>query len=310
LPELQQHLQGWEAKVVDLREAASKVDQVDYDQAMDEWLPAILRQAEEIREMHERDVQYYRRTAKEVIRQLERQWARLIKLDPYRQPAPEEDAEALSSDLEAWHAEVERQAENPLALRELVGRRAEAFARRIDAAQHQIDQGRSRASALLKQFQKSARGVRELRGSIQSMETRSDWPQLIWEDEEGEAAWGEAVQMERESQIAPTLREAISRLERAIVAAQNAEQIHVRTERQMKSALRRLDDEYRAVSAGLERRQQEAERLREEGDPDVFIALEEHCASVNRIIEMAQASTTFEDALRYLRDARDALARF
>jgi hypothetical protein len=310
LPELQQHLQGWEAKIVDLRDVASKVDQVDYDQAMDEWLPAILSQAEEIREMHERDVQHYRRTAKEVVRQLERQWARLIRLDPYRQPAPEEDAEALSSDLEAWHAEVERQAENPLALRELVGRRAGAFARRIDAAQHQIDQGRSRVSALLKQFQRCARGVRELRGSIRSMETQSDWPQLIWEDEEGEAAWGEAVQMERESQIAPTLREAISRLERAIVAAQNAEQIHVRTERQMKSALRRLDDEYGAVSAGLERRQQEVKRLREEGAPDVFIALEEHCASVSRIIEMAQVSTTFEDALRYLRDARDALARF
>ena len=310
LPELQQRLQDWEADLTSSAEGFSKVEHVNYDEAMREWLPRTLRQLEEIREMHERDVQHYSRAAKEAVRQIDRQWARLIRLDPYQQPAPEEDAEALGSDLEEWRAEVERQTANPLALRDLIGHRVESLARRIERAQRQIDQGRNSISALAKQFQKQARSARSLRLSIQNIQNQANWPHLDWESGEAESAWTDAVRLERDSHIAPTLLEASNRLRRATSAARNAEQAYARMERQRRGALRRLDDELKAVNAALAREEREGERLREEEDLEGLAAVEEHCASVGRLVDMAQASTTFEDALRHLRDARDMLARF
>jgi hypothetical protein len=91
--------------------------------------------------------------------------------------------------------------------------------------------------------------------------------------------------------------------------AQKAEESHRRIESQMGRALRQLDEELHAVNRRLRRGRDRAAALEEEGAPGEAEDTIEICNRAERRIEMAMSASTFEDALRHLREARDILAR-
>ena len=77
----------------------------------------------------------------------------------------------------------------------------------------------------------------------------------------------------------------------------------------MESALSRLDEELRTATTALERGRRRMEQMRDQGPSEELTALEELGANAKNAIETARNAKTFEDALRYLRDANNVLTR-
>lgn len=307
LPELQQRVQGISASLDERRAALRDPAQVNYDEAMGEWLPSVLQRVEALRGEHEDSSNHYRAMLKETIARVDRAWGRLSKLDMHAKPGPEEDMDQLIADLNAWRAEAQRQTGNPLALREIAGPQGAALEERVETAHRQIAEGRRAVEALDRQYRRYSQSARSLRAAIQEMRQSSRWPKLGWDTREADRIWEQANDLERESHAAPTLSQEAAQLQRAATASQQADQLYAQTERLMSNALRRLDDETRSIYAVVERGERRATALRVEGNTDAYTALEERLVSARRAIETAQAATTLEDALRYLRDAREAL---
>lgn len=309
LPELRERLQ--ESYQAFLQQLAILKDpaQVNYDEALGRWLPSMLSQLKEIRSAHAGDIDHYQATVREAQRSLDHVWGRLNKLSPYEQPMPEEDIDKLATDLEEWHAEAEQEMDNPVALRALVGRRAMALEQRMETAQQQIRDGRSNLDKLDRQYRGLVKSVHRLRSAIREIQQESRWPQIAWGSDQAEQIWKQAIELERESQAALTLTKANNQIQQAVNTAQEAEEIFARTEKQMSNALRRLDDELRAADAHLERGKDQVDLLKEEGLTEESTATTELCARAARTVQMALSSSTFEDALRHLRDAKNMLTQ-
>jgi len=307
LPEIQERFRALETAF--RKQAARMGDpaQVDYDQATNEWVPSIERRLNDLLSEHERSLKHYRAALKETFRRIERAWARLSKLDPGQSPGPEEDIEQLALDLDAWQTEAERGSEKPLVLREIVGPRAKNLEGRIETARVQIVEGRRTLDELSRQYQKCAQTTRNLRNATREMQRQSRWPKITWSTDQAERAWEEAIGLERQSRAAPTLAMAADQIQRGVSAALRAEQLYARIERQMETALRRLNEEWLSVAASLERASRQQAKLRERGLSPEATQIEELCARAERSIEMAQAAPTFEDALWHLRDASRTL---
>lgn len=314
LPELQQRLQTLHKDFGEHVEMLGDPAQAHYDDLASEWLPTVLRQLEDIRATHEKDVQHYRKALRDAINRLDRRRARLKRLSPYEQPGPEEEIERLVADLDNWRANAEQQEENPLALQEIVGRQCALLEQRIEAAQRQISEGRRTLDALAKEYRKHSGAVHNLRNSIRNVQRESRWTQLDWETNEAERVWEKALAFERDCRMETTLVQANNQLQLAVNAAQQAEQLYGLVEHRIDSATRRLNEEFREATAALRRGRHRAKQLREQspdgqGHTEESLAIEELCARATRTIEVALEAATFEDALRYLRDAGNMLTR-
>ena len=159
----------------------------------------------------------------------------------------------MAADLDAWRDTAERQADNPVALREILGRHAPALEQRIDLAIEQITAGRRDLEALDRHYRKAAQNAHALRMRIRDLRAENAFASLTWDTEEADRVWDEAMEAERDCQTARTLLQACDHLQRAVNAALQAEQLYSRVEHQMQSALRRLDDELRGLHAGIDR---------------------------------------------------------
>ncbi len=308
LPEVRERLETLRQEFVTQSHRIETPSQVDYHRAHEEWLPSLTSQLEEILATHKNDLEHYQRAARETEKTLQRTWTRLNKMRPYEQPMPQEDIDALGAELESWQAAVEANAENPAALRTVVGRRAAALQERMESAQRHIREGRSRLKELSNVYQRSIRRIRNLRGSIRETQENNQWSRITWETKDAQDIWEQAVALERQSATASTLREANNQLQEAVNTAQKAEEMYKRMGNQMERALRQLNDELRAVEKGLDRGRDRAQNLEEEGLPDEAAEISQICDRAERITEMATSASTFEDALRHLREARDILA--
>jgi len=273
------------------------------------WLPSFRQQLEELRVEHARSQAQCAELLRDTIRRIDRQWTKLSRLDPFDPPLPEEDVERLGADLEAWRDTAERQANSPVALREILGRHIPALEQRIDRAIEQITAGRRDLEALDRRYRKAAQNAHARRMSIRSLRAESPFPNIGWNTDEADHVWDQALEAESASQAARTLLQACDQMQRAVNAALQAEQLYARIEHQMQSALQRLEDELRGLQASLDRAQGRAEEVRQEGEDDEAAELEMACEAAERGIELAYESGTFEDALRCLRDARDTLNR-
>jgi chromosome segregation ATPase len=309
LPEVRERLDALRQEFIAQRHKMETPSQVDYHKAREEWLPSLKSQLEEIISTHENDMEHYQRVARETERTLQRAWTRLEKMQPYEQPLPQEDVDELGAALESWHAEVKAEAESPSGLRALVGRRAAALQERMENAQSQIREGRRRLKELSKTYQRSAKTIHNLRSSIREIKESSQWPQIAWDTEDARDTWELAVALERQSATAPTLREASNQLQEAVNTAQKAKELYGHIENQMERALRQLDEEFRAVNKRLTRGRDRAATLEEEGASGEAEDIIEICDRGERRIEMATSASTFEDALRHLREARNILTR-
>jgi len=307
LAELQERFQTLERSFRSQVARLSDLGQVNYDEATSEWLPFMRRQLEDLLAEHENSLKHYRAALKEASRRIERAWTRLNKLDPHQSPGPEEDIDQLVLDSEAWHAEGEGGRDDPLTLREIVGRRATALEQRIETARLQIVEGRRELDDLDKEYRKCAQVTRNVRNRIRDVRNQSHWPRIAWSTDQAERAWEQAIRLERESRAAPTLATAVDQIQRGVSAAVRAEQLYARIERQMDTALRRLDEERRSMTADLGRARRQVDELRERGLSAEMAEAEELCARAEQILEMAEAATNFEDALWHLRDASRTL---
>lgn len=283
--------------------------QVNYDQAVNEWLPSILQPLQEIRAAHEADIQHFQELLQEALKRLDRQWTRLQKLAPHEQPGPEENVNKLLDDLDAWRAETEQNYDNPRKLRELVGRRVVNLEQRLETAQQQIIEGRRDLESLDRDYRRRAQAVRNLRGDIRDLQHANEWPNLTWDTAEAEKLWDKSVELERDSRAAPTLVKSNEQLQQALNLAQQAEQIYARVKHEMQTVLGRLEDELQAIRAALQRGERRIAQLSERGPSEELTAVEELCSSAEQTVGMARAAATFEDALRYLREARNLLTR-
>lgn len=307
LPELQQRYDSLYDALAEQFEALADMGQVDYDRAVNEWLPATLRQIEEVQQACESDLQHYARMRRETVTRIDKAWARLTRLDPVAQPGPDESVESLANDLDIWRNEVERHAENPAALRDLLGRRAGTLEQRIEGIYHQIVEGRRNLDALDKQYRRVLQSGRNLRNRVREMQRDNPWKGIGWDTDPVDAIWERTIALERESQEAPTLMQAGNLLQQALNAAQEAEAGYSRLHAQIDSSLRRLEEEARAIESSLERGRRRADQLRAQGQTEELAALEEYYAGALRIRTLAQNATTVEEALRQLRQARDLL---
>jgi len=308
LPELRERLETLELAYSEHCASFEDPLQLDYDYEVGEWLPSILREMDEIRLAHENDVQHYRLALRETLSAIDRQWARLMRLEPQRPPRPDEDVSQLAADLDAWREKAEGAQENPLAMRDLLGQEATALQRRIEATQNQIIEGRRTLETLARQYRRLSRSVQDLRSTVRTLRTSSPWPQLAWDDREAEALWEEATATQREADSAERLSAAISTLQRAVNLAEQAERAYGRLEYQMRTALTRLNEELAAVAGRLEKQQRLADQIRELGPSDDLAALDARNERVEALIDMARAATTMDDALRHLREAADVLS--
>jgi hypothetical protein len=107
--------------------------------------------------------------------------------------------------------------------------------------------------------------------------------------------------------VAHTFVQALDELNKGVDAAERAEQLYSRVQRQMVSALRHLGDALRVLNRGVDRRQRQVAQLRERGDTEAAARLEAECVRAEQTADLAQGASSFEDALRYLRDASNAL---
>jgi len=307
LPELQERFQTLEESFQSQATILSDPGQANYDEAIDEWLPSIERQLHDLLAEHDNVVEHYRAALKETWRRIERAWGQLSKLEPNQSPGPDEDIDQIVLDLEAWRADAERAGDDPLRLREVVGRRATALEQRIETAHLQIVEGRRALDDLDTQYHKCAQATRDLRSAVREMQSQSQWPRITWPTDQTERAWEEAIRLELESRSAPSLATATDQLQRGVSAMLRAEQLYARIERQMGTALRRLDQEKRSVTTDLERASHQAKELRERGLSAEMVETQECCTRAEQILKMAEAATTFEDALWHLRDASRTL---
>ncbi|MFP3895587.1 MAG: hypothetical protein ACLFV5_01950 [Anaerolineales bacterium] len=308
LPEVRERMEALRQEFVAQRHRIEIPSQVDYHRAYEEWLPSLTSQLKELLSTHKNDRDHYQKAAQETEKALQRMWTRLNKMRPYEQPMPQEDIDTLNAELESWQAAIKENAENPATLRTVVGRRATALQERMENAQRQIREGRKGLKDLSRAYQRSTRRIHALRSNIDEMQENSQWPHIMWETSDAEEMWEQAIALERQSTTASTLREANNRLQEAVNAAQNAEEMYRRTVNQMERALRQLSDELQAAERRLGRGRDRVQSLQQEGSPKAAEETSEVCDRAERRVEMATSASTFEDALRHLREARNILA--
>ena len=315
LPELRQRVRAardeFGAQVASLGDPAA----VDYDDVTAKWLPSARRVVEEIGSTHELDREHYRHAAHDAQRRLDRAWARLQRLTPDEPPGPEEDIETLADDLDEWRMEVEEKRDSPLALSSLTARLAQLLEQRIAAATQEIAEGRKSFEGLEKQYRRRAQRVHGLRSAVREQRRESPWRHLHWGTDDADRLWEGATLCERSAYSAPKLLQACDQLQKALSAAEEAEQAYMRVEDQMKSSLGRLSQERDRVVSGVRRARRRAAQLQQaaaDGDDESSeeaALLVQAIEGVERTLDLAYASTTFEDALRHIRDASNTLSR-
>jgi chromosome segregation ATPase len=309
LPELAERYDAWLSGYHAERATLSDPAQIDYERAAGEWLPTAVGEAKSILAAYDGDLAHYGKLLGESTRQLEKSWQRLQRLNPTQVPLPEEDIHQLLADYDLWMATAEAEANNSAVLSTLVTHQAGDLERRIETARRQVSEGRQTLASLERQFDQLGQSLQKTRASLRSMEQGSQWQQIDWVLGSGEESWERALAAQASSQEAESLDMAVNELQRALNVGQEAQQIYVGTEQQLRSALDRLNREFRAATAELDRAQRRAGQLRQQGPSEEVDALDERIASAMSLVSMAQNAATFEDALRHLRASQEELGR-
>lgn len=309
LPELAERYDNWLPLYHEQRAALANSAQMDYERAAADWLPEVSGEAQSILSAYEGDLVHYGKQLEEARRRLERSWQRLQRLEPQQPPLPDEDISKLTEDVALWMATGEAEAANPAVLSAIVTHQASDLERRIDLARRQISDGRQALKALERQFQQLGQALQKTRASLRSLQQDTQWQQIIWVLGSGEETWERALAAQASSQESESLNLAVNEMQRAINIGQEAQQIYAGSEQQLRSALDRLNREYRGVTNDLDRAQRRANQLRQEGPSEELEALDERISSAMSLVSMAQNASNFEDALRHLTAAQEELGR-
>lgn len=310
LPEVREQYDAWRKSYKARQAALRDPGQINYDEVADQWLPKTLAEGREILGAYREDVSRYRRLSQETLRRVDKEWQRLNKLDPMKHPRPqEEDLERLITDYAAWQDAIETHEENPALLSDLVSRHATKLEKRIDAVRREILEGRQTLASLDRQYEQQLQAMQKSRNTIRTMLQDSQWREIEWDLADGESLVERSVTYQESSRQADLLDDAANQMRRAVRLVEEAVQIYQGMEQQLRSAQDKLNREFRAASADLDRAQRRAGELRQQGASEALRGLEERCASAMGLISLAQSAATFDDALRHLREAQEDLAR-
>ncbi|MGI6367410.1 MAG: hypothetical protein ACOX2L_03465 [Anaerolineae bacterium] len=309
LPELAERHDTWLADYRQVRATLEDQSQVDYEQAVNSWLPEVRTAGENIMSAYDGDLAHYGRELESVRRRLQRSYQRLERLDPLEPPLPTEDVAKLLADYQSWVSTAEAESANPAAMANLATHQADHLERRIEQARTQISDGRQALNALRRQFQQLGQAVQRTRSSLRSLEHDNQWQQISWVLGSGEEPWERALAAQSASQEATVLDQAVNDMQRAVTLGQEAHDIYSGTEQQLRSALERLNREFRTASNLLDRAQRRANALRQQGESEALTELDEHIANAMSVVSLAQSAGTFEDALQQLSAAQSELER-
>lgn len=309
LPELAERYDNWLLLYHEQRAALADPAQMDYERAAADWLPQVTSEAQSILSAYEGDLVHYGKQLEEARRRLERSWQRLQRLEPQQPPLPQEDINKLTEDIDSWMATGKAEAANPAVLSGLVTHQASDLERRIDLARRQISEGRQALSSLERQFQQIGQSLQKTRASLRALQNDTQWQQIKWVLGSGEETWERALAAEASSKESESLEMAVNEMQRAINVGQEAQQIYAGSEQQLRSAVDRLNREFRAATNNLDRAQRRANQLRQEGPSEELDALDERISSAMSLVSMAQNASNFEDALRHLTAAQEELGR-
>jgi chromosome segregation ATPase len=309
LPELLERYEAWLVDYQVQRVALSDPARIDYERAVGQWLPAVTGEAQGILTAYDGDLAHYGKLLEDARRRLEKSWQRLERLDPTSKPLPQEDVTQLTAGYSTWMATGEAETANPAVLSTLVTREAGDLERRIEAARRQISEGRQSLNGLERQFDQVGQALQKTRSTLRSLEQDSQWHQITWVLGSGEEAWERALAAQASARETESLDLAVNEMRRAVNLGQEAQQVYTGTEQQLRSALDRLNREFRSATADLDRAQRRAAQLRQKGPSEELDALDESIASAMSLVSMAQNAGTFDDALRHLRESQEVLAR-
>jgi len=309
LPELLERYESWLLEFQTQRDGMDDPTQIDYERAALQWLPGTLAEAQAVLEAYDGDLAHYRKLLEDGQKRLERGWQRLQRLNPLEKPLPREDISLLTAEYEAWRAAAEEAVDSPAALSTLATHQVVELERRMDEARTQISDGRQTLSSLERQFQQLTQSVQKSRTALHTLLQDSQWHQISWVLGSGEEIWERALAAQTSSRAAESLEIAIDEMRRALSVGQEAHQVYSGTEQQLRSALDRLNKEFRAITSALDRTQRRAGQIRQDGPSEELDVLDECIAQSMSALSMAQNAASFEDALRYLREAQDIIER-
>jgi chromosome segregation ATPase len=309
LPELLERYETWLGDYQVQRLALTDPARIDYERAVGQWLPTVTGGAQGILTAYDGDLAHYSKLLADARKRLEKSWQRLDRMDPTSKPLPQEDVTALTEGYGTWMATGEAETANPAVLSTLVTREAGDLERRIEAARRQISEGRQSLNGLERQFEQVGQSLQKTRSTLRSLEQDSQWHQITWVLGSGEEAWERALAAQTSASETESLEMAINEMRRAVNLGQEAQQVFTGTEQQLRSAMDRLNREFRAATADLDRAQRRAAQLRQRGPSEELDALDESIASAMSLVSMAQNAGTFDDALRHLRESQEVLAR-
>jgi len=307
-PELQQRLARLNDTVRLGQAGYENPAQANYDQALNEWLPAARHALEEILSEHQSSLGYYGDLVRDAIRRIDRAWDRISRLDPQRRPGPEQDVRQLAADLDSWRADADGHADEPLVLRETV-RRASNLEQRLEALSREITEERKALDGLGRDYARQSQAVEALRSALSGLQARSGWKSLRWSLEVPEGAWEQSRELANASGKANTFAEARNLLQQALTSAAQAQQLYRRSEDEIAGALSRLDNESTAILSRMRRAERWATELRQQGAPEDLAEVERAIDRAQQEHEAAHTADTFEEALRHLREAANALTR-
>jgi len=307
LPGLRERYRALSQEYRDKLSTLSDPAQVNYDHCVNIWLPDIETASADIKLAHERDTSHYQRMVRERAAQVEKKWARLVRLDPLDPPLPEENVERLERDVERWLTDLEKQQGNLPVQREALGKRADDLERRIEGAIRQVDEGRAELRALEKRFDRHAQAVRSARGRLRDLERTSAWPNIDWELDDIEARWEQATLERHAARTSPSLQDARQRMTQAIASSETADDAFQEALRGMHGDLQVLSGDLRQATQALDRALGEVELLEEQGEADDAETLRLACNRAQERLDAAQEARTPEDVSRALRDVNELL---
>ncbi len=307
LPELRQRFDLFVANYESEAQSYRDTGQIQFEQALTEWLPAVKEQAQALLHDHQDSVKRYRQAQREAIRRIDKLWAKLQRLEPGKTPDPEEDLGQLEMDLSIWRTAVDSNEDSPRELRELVSIQAEALYRRLERAVDQIEQDRKTLDTLSREYLSLKSAIEAHQETIVSLTAESAWHLQEADDTLARDTWGDAQQLESQSAGASTLTEAREYLQRANSAARRAEQSFATVVQHLQSALRRLNTERLALEKMMAHAHRQEATARTEQRLDEAARIQALINSAQRSMDTALGTPFSEDALRHLRSGRQAL---
>jgi len=296
---------------IEIRQQAARLldpSQTEYDEALRFGLPFLKRLLEEVHTAHVTSLKQLQLQYDDEKRQLARSWAQLDHLDISGLDVVQPVVLKIKAEYADWQQTAEGNRENAYVLSQTLGRRSADLDQRMTELQREIVEGRLALKELEKTFQQRYARAEALRDHLRAVSEASAWPYLSWEIDAGRA-WSLVAELQRTIANASTLPSLLDAWQRTLGACTELVKLYERGETQARDGLGLLQNELKAVNALKQRVQHQAEELTHKGEHTASRKLTRLVAQTEHLIGLSQKETSFDAALRFLREAKEKLLR-